>query len=306
MQREVKMVPHSTRWAGQFKRAAQRLRSILGDEVVAVDHIGSTSIPGIYAKPIIDILVEVRDIARVDAYNAAMARYNYHARGEFGIPGRRFFFKGLLEIHTQHVHIFQNGSPQIALHLNFRDFMRTHPQEAQDYSELKISLANQFPQDIIGYMGGKDAFIKEMNERASWWSRHRRKPRAVGILVQEGKVLVMLRQRDGHRYCVLPGGGVEPGESLEQGCLREVKEETGLSVRMLEAAITLQNLGRNEYYFWIDEPHGTLEMGGPEAEQNCAENHYQPAWISVDDLDDLRLMPEEMRARIRMRAKEQE
>jgi GrpB-like predicted nucleotidyltransferase (UPF0157 family) len=96
MKRVVEIVPYDARWIGRFEEEADLLRSIFGEEVAAVHHIGSTSIPGMMAKPIIDVLLEVRDIDRVDAFNEAMVRLGYEARGEFGLPRGDIFRKWLM------------------------------------------------------------------------------------------------------------------------------------------------------------------------------------------------------------------
>lgn len=145
----------------------------LGVSLAAAHHIGSTAIPGIWAKPIIDIMVEVKDIAAVDSANGAMAALGYEAMGEYGISGRRFFRKNdSAGIRTHHVHVFEAGSAGAARHLAFRDFMRAHPDAAQKYSDLKRALAAQHPHDIEAYMNGKDSFIKTMERRALEWQNH--------------------------------------------------------------------------------------------------------------------------------------
>lgn len=142
---------------------------VLGDEVVAIHHIGSTAIPNTWAKPIIDILVEVHDIERIDEFNEEMLQRGYMPRGEFGIPGRRYFRKGSDEARTHHVHAFQTGHPEIERHLNFRDYLIAHPEEAQAYGRLKGILARQFPEAIGCYTEAKSGFIEEMDRRASAW-----------------------------------------------------------------------------------------------------------------------------------------
>ena len=90
--------------------------------------------------------------------------------GEYGIPGRRYFFKGSEEKHSHHLHSFQEDSPAITRHLLFRNYLRSHPQEGQEYVRLKNALAAKFPDDIEAYIQGKDAFIKEMDQKAAAWS----------------------------------------------------------------------------------------------------------------------------------------
>jgi GrpB-like predicted nucleotidyltransferase (UPF0157 family) len=97
-----------------------------------------------------------------------MNTLGYEAMGEFGIPGRRYFRKNDEEgIRTRQVHIFQSGSPQITRHLAFRDYLIAHPEDARSYSELKRRLAEEHPLNPDAYMGGKDAFIKDIDRRAA-------------------------------------------------------------------------------------------------------------------------------------------
>lgn len=145
------------------------LKDVFAQEVVALHHIGSTSIPNIYAKPIIDMLMEVRQIERVDAYNRVMQQLGYLPQGEGGIPGRRFFIKGSEDHRTHHLHVYAAGHPEIIRHLAFRDYLQAHPQQAQAYSALKRELAQRFPYDIDGYIAGKEPFIEKIIEQAYLW-----------------------------------------------------------------------------------------------------------------------------------------
>jgi GrpB-like predicted nucleotidyltransferase (UPF0157 family) len=142
----------------------------LGDVVVAIHHIGSTAIAGLPAKPIIDVLLEVKDIERLDRDTPRLEALGYEAKGEFGIPGRRYFRKDDARgIRTHHVHAFKAGNAHIARHLAFRDYMRAHPDEAQTYGALKQRLTHEHPHDSEAYIDGKDAFIKEQERRALAW-----------------------------------------------------------------------------------------------------------------------------------------
>jgi len=166
----VVVEPHDPSWAGAFEAEAPQLLQALGSNLVACHHIGSTAIPGIYAKPIIDVLVEVVDIDAVDVQAPAMEALGYEAMGECGIAGRRFFRRNnASQVRTHHVHVFAEGTPGATRHIAFRDFMRAHPAHAREYSELKRGLASAHPQDIGQYMAGKDSFIKDMERRALAW-----------------------------------------------------------------------------------------------------------------------------------------
>ncbi|MBD2529326.1 GrpB family protein [Nostoc flagelliforme FACHB-838] len=169
---KVEVVPHNRTWRGKFDDESKYVALTLGENVVAIHHIGSTAIPHIYAKPIIDLLIEVENIAKVDDRSLGMEELGYQVMGEFGIPGRRYFRKeNETGTRTHHVHTFTAKSLEVERHLAFRDYMIAHPEDAQKYSELKRKLAKQYPNDIIGYMDGKDGFIKEMEKKALvWWT----------------------------------------------------------------------------------------------------------------------------------------
>jgi GrpB-like predicted nucleotidyltransferase (UPF0157 family) len=169
MVRTIEVVPYAVEWRAAFRAAAEELVSIWGEEVVAVHHVGSTAVSGLQAKPIIDLLVEVRDIERIDAYDPEMLRRGYQPKGEAGIPRRRFFVKGGDESRTHHVHAFPTGHERIPRFLAFRDYLRTHPDDAQAYGALKVELARRFPHDIEGYMAGKDDLIQELERKAQAW-----------------------------------------------------------------------------------------------------------------------------------------
>ncbi|HYP26748.1 MAG TPA: GrpB family protein [Blastocatellia bacterium] len=167
---KVEVVPHDPQWRDAFAAEAKHVAVALGENVVAIHHIGSTAIPNIYAKPVIDLLVEVRDIAEVDGQSSAMESLGYEVMGEYGIPGRRYFRKDNQDgLRTHNIHAFEASSAQVERHLAFRDYMIAHPGDAQRYSELKRQLAEEHPQSPDGYMDGKDGFIKEMDRRAAQW-----------------------------------------------------------------------------------------------------------------------------------------
>ena len=150
-----------------FAEETARLAGILATEIVACHHICSTAIPDILAKPIVDILLAVEDIQKIDSYNDQLIRLGYLPRGEYGIPGRRYFIKEINGVRTYHVHTFQAGNPEIARHVNFRDYLIANPAEAEAYSRLKAELAQKYPQDTISYTEGKTAFIRSIDEKAS-------------------------------------------------------------------------------------------------------------------------------------------
>ena len=169
--RNIVVVPYDPVWPELFRREAAALRAIFGSELIAIHHIGSTSIPGMSAKPIIDSMPVVRDIQQVERFDSVMIQRGYEPRGENGIAGRRYFVKGGDASRTHHVHAYEPGNPEVARHLNFRDYLIAQPEEARQYAGLKLELARQFPHDIEGYIAGKDAFIKGILHRADEWRK---------------------------------------------------------------------------------------------------------------------------------------
>ncbi len=174
--RTVQIAPPDPRWAQQFHQESQVVKAALGPNAVTVHHIGSTAVPDIHAKPIVDMLVEAADIQAVDRYSHAMEEQGYQALGEHGIPGRRYFRKvDPAGVHLFHVHVFQVGSLEAQRHLAFRNFLRAHPDWAHRYSELKRALAAAYPTDLEAYMDGKAPFIQEAERRAlAWWTGSQR------------------------------------------------------------------------------------------------------------------------------------
>jgi GrpB-like predicted nucleotidyltransferase (UPF0157 family) len=167
---KVEVVPPDSTWRERFELESKQIVLAMGENIIAIHHMGSTAIPGIYAKPVIDFLIEVKDITKTDEQSAAMTALGYEAMGEFGLPGRRYFRKNSSpEIRTHNVHIYETGSPEITRHLAFRDYIIAHPDAAQQYSDLKRELAKKYPQNIEGYMDGKDEFIKTMEKKAMEW-----------------------------------------------------------------------------------------------------------------------------------------
>jgi GrpB-like predicted nucleotidyltransferase (UPF0157 family) len=163
----IQVVPYDPNWPHIFEKEATLIRQALGDNCLVIHHIGSTSVPGLAAKPIIDMIPVVRDITKVDNHNSMMEVLGYKAMGEYGIPLRRYFQKGI-EIRTHNIHIFEVNNPEIDRHLKFRDWMRTHSEDMQAYAELKKNLAATFKDDIFSYCLGKEDFIAAIDKKSGW------------------------------------------------------------------------------------------------------------------------------------------
>jgi GrpB-like predicted nucleotidyltransferase (UPF0157 family) len=160
----VRLVPHEEGWHRLFAEEAARLRGALGARAVAVEHVGSTAVCGLSAKPVIDIAVAVREAADAPDCAARLAALGYEYRGENGIPGRHYFVKG--DPRTHHLHMVEAGGDFWESHLLFRDHLRLHPEVAGEYEKLKKGLAEKYPEDRGAYTEGKAAFIRGVLEAA--------------------------------------------------------------------------------------------------------------------------------------------
>ena len=157
--REVVVVPYDEKWPEMFNVESFLIKALLGDVAKNIHHIGSTSVPGLSAKPVIDILLEVSDIKELDQCTPAMVNAGYSARGENGITGRRYFIKGG-DQRSHQVHAFSVGDIQILRHLAFRDYLRKNREAARDYAEIKRAAVLLYKNDAQRYSAFKTDFIE--------------------------------------------------------------------------------------------------------------------------------------------------
>ena len=166
MPQHITVVNYDPEWPSKYVRERDYITEILKENCISIYHIGSTSVPGLAAKPIIDIMAVVRSLEEVDTVAEKFSEIGYEYLGEFGITGRRYLRKGGDE-RTHQIHIFQADDwNNIGRHLAFRDYMHTHEKERNEYAKIKKDLAQKFPYDIDGYCDGKENFVREMEERA--------------------------------------------------------------------------------------------------------------------------------------------
>lgn len=163
--RKVTVTDYQPEWKQQFQQAAEEIKEIFGEERIEIHHIGSTSIEGMAAKPIIDLMPVVHEIEAVDNLIGKMEKLGYESKGENGLPGRRYFQRGGDE-RTHHVHIYAEGNPEIERHLAFRNYLRENPREAEEYGILKKKLAHDFPYDIEQYIAGKEDLVARIEKNA--------------------------------------------------------------------------------------------------------------------------------------------
>ena len=170
---KVQLVAYDPGWMGMAAEESAKLVDAMGDALVRIEHIGSTSVPGLKAKPIIDLLPIVTSLAAVDAKADAVEAIGYRARGEFGIPGRRYFSRddALGGQRAFNVHVFAVGDPgNIDRHVAFRDYLIRHAPEALAYQAEKERAAALHADDSGAYSEAKSAWIRACQTRAfAWW-----------------------------------------------------------------------------------------------------------------------------------------
>lgn len=163
--KNVRVVEYDLAWAERFDALARRAAEALGELVMAMEHVGSTSVRGLAAKPVIDLDVVVR---REDVQRAIerLASIGYAHRGDLGMPGREAFRTPPGE-EKHHLYLCVPESPGFRDHLLFRDYLRAHPEAAREYADLKRRLAEQHRDDPEAYQNAKSAFIDEVTRRAA-------------------------------------------------------------------------------------------------------------------------------------------
>jgi GrpB-like predicted nucleotidyltransferase (UPF0157 family) len=171
----IRIVDHDPGWAQAAAAELARIGAALGPVAQRLEHMGSTSVPGLAAKPIVDLLVSVGDVAETAAFVAPLERLGYLYAPS---PGFHFFARPHARPRTHHVHVFGAGSAGEARHLAVRDYLRAHPAEAAAYETVKRDVAGRHSGDRIAYMEGKDGFVGALEARAIAW-------RGVGPIIPE-------------------------------------------------------------------------------------------------------------------------
>lgn len=162
----VNLINYNPDWEQQFENEKTNIVNALEDKVIGIEHIGSTSIKGIIAKPIIDIILGIQDLDEVETFILPLSEigYEYVPKAEF--EDRRFFRKGLWGQGTCHLHICEINSNEWNEKLMFRDYLRKYPEAAQEYVSLKEELASKYKFDRPTYTKKKEPFIKLIIEKA--------------------------------------------------------------------------------------------------------------------------------------------
>jgi GrpB-like predicted nucleotidyltransferase (UPF0157 family) len=158
---KIEVVDYDPRWPRTFELLRSRILTALGDIALSVEHVGSTSVPGLSAKPIVDISIVVSERSDVQTAISRLATLGYVHRGDLGIEGREAFSNpDGLPMHN--LYLCPRDSVALANHLAIRNYLRAHPEAAREYGELKKHLAERFPDDIDGYIDGKTTMLLTM------------------------------------------------------------------------------------------------------------------------------------------------
>jgi len=166
----VEIVDYDRGWVAAFVDQGATLRAALGDVAVRIDHIGSTAVPGLAAKPVVDIQVSVRSLEPVDPFREPLERIGYVYRADNPERTKRYFREPPGHRRT-HIHVRQLGSFSQQVPLLFRDYLRSHPPAAAEYAEVKRRCAALFRNDRQGYVEAKDSFVWEVIRNADAWAQ---------------------------------------------------------------------------------------------------------------------------------------
>ncbi len=168
---QIELKTYDPVWRIAYRKEAQDLLEALPDAIVEIHHVGSTAVPGLTAKPVIDILVSVWRLEQIEDQIQALLALDYTDKGEFGIPGRRYLTKGTDEQDAFHLHILQAGHPELSRHLVFRDYLIAHSEAAEAYAALKRELSQSEWDSTSEYSEAKTEFIRQVERQANEWRR---------------------------------------------------------------------------------------------------------------------------------------
>lgn len=162
-------VDFDPRWSEVFKSWEPRIKEALGENLLCLHHIGSTAIPGLMAKPILDLLGEAKELSEIANAEKAMTDLGFEFMGEFGISQRAYFRK--TSEPPIHLHVFPEGHFEVEKHLLFRDYLLSHPEAVTRYGDLKRSLLVENPESREKYQAGKNDLIQEIMVAANDWKK---------------------------------------------------------------------------------------------------------------------------------------
>jgi GrpB-like predicted nucleotidyltransferase (UPF0157 family) len=169
----VRIVDYDPGWPAEAARELARVGEALGGLAVRLDHVGSTAVPGLAAKPIVDLQVSIGALEPRTSYVEPLEAIGYLFVPFPDSPEYHFFGRPPQRPRTHHLHVCLAGSHEERRHLAVRDYLRADPAEAARYETVKRAAARLHPEDRIAYMGGKDAYVTDLEQRALGWVKSR-------------------------------------------------------------------------------------------------------------------------------------
>ena len=161
--KHVDVLPYDEHWRQDFQKIKDEITNALGQLIIGIEHVGSTSVKGLSAKPIIDIDVIIKDYTVLENVVSALREIGYQHEGNLGIVGREAFkYDGKEHLQKHHLYVCPEDSPELKRHIAFRDYLLTHPDAVREYSHIKEEAVKQFPDDIERYIGYKSPFIEKI------------------------------------------------------------------------------------------------------------------------------------------------
>ena len=161
--KRVVVETYNSRWSEDFDKIREEILQSLGDLALKIHHVGSTSVPGLAAKPIIDIDVEIASYDVFPLVRERLSNAGYTHEGNLGISGREAFcYENKRHLRKHHLYVCPSDSEELHRHITFRDYLRSHPEAAAQYTSVKLAAADKFPQDIDAYMRYKSDCIAEL------------------------------------------------------------------------------------------------------------------------------------------------
>lgn len=162
----VRVVPYDSSWATEYKKEEKILKELIGDKILDIQHVGSTSIIGLSAKPILDIAIGVKDNDVLDKVIPILTNAGYDVKNSIGEYGEVLARKGTPENRTHYIHIEVLGSEFWNNHILFRDYLLSHPQYIEEYKKLKKNLGDINKEDRKNYTKSKNEFIQKVIDLA--------------------------------------------------------------------------------------------------------------------------------------------
>lgn len=160
---KVMVVPYDNGWESAFEKIKREIESAIGELAVGIEHVGSTAVAGMSAKPCIDLDVIIRDCTVFAAVVERLAAIGYIHEGDLGIAGREAFrYSDKPHLQNHHLYVCPQDSEELHRHITFRDYLRSHPAAVKKYSLVKEEAARQFPDDIEGYIAYKSPCIEKL------------------------------------------------------------------------------------------------------------------------------------------------